>query len=143
MAGELRIDVVVTSTAAPEALWARLSDVATWKDWGPWDSAEIESPGSPDPEGVGAVRRFRYLRRVTRETVVAFDPPGRLAYDLVSGLPLRNYHAEVTIVPEGDGSRLEWHSRFDVTFVGRIVRPALARFIRDVAARLARTAEAA
>jgi hypothetical protein len=142
MAGELRIDVVVMSTAAPQALWDLLSDVATWNDWGPWDSAEIESPGSPDREGVGAVRRFSYRRRVTRETVVAFEPPGRFAYDLVSGLPLRHYHAEVTIVPEGEGSRLEWHSRFDATFVGRIVRPALARFIRDVAQRLVRTAEA-
>jgi hypothetical protein len=141
MAHELRIDVVVSTTAAPAAVWTLLADVGTWKDWGRWSMAEIERPGTPDPAGVGAVRRFKYRGRVTREEVVGFEPPSRFAYELRSGLPLRNYHAEVTVVPSGEGSRLEWHSRFDPTLAGRLWRPGLARFVRDVAARLARAAE--
>jgi Polyketide cyclase / dehydrase and lipid transport len=143
MTGELRIDVVIDTTAPPDAVWKLLADVTTWKDWGPWDRAELERAGTGDPAGVGALRRFRYLRRITREEVVAFEPPRRFAYELRSGLPLRNYHGEVTLVPAGTGSRLEWHSRFDATLPGRLWRPGLARFIRTTANRLVRAAEAA
>ena len=143
MAELLRIDAVVDTTATPEAVWTLLASVDTWNDWGPWDTAELERTGSPDPAGVGAIRRFKYRRRVTREEVVGFEPPTRFVYALVSGLPLRNYRAEVTVTPAGDGARLEWHSRFDPTLMGRLVRPYLARFIRDVATRLARSAETA
>jgi len=141
--GELHIDVTATTTADPGTVWKLLSDIDTWHEWGRWSGAELERPGSPDPAGVGALRRFRYLGRVTREEVVGFDPPTRLAYDLVSGLPLRNYHAEVTVVPDGRGARLDWHSRFDATPAARVVHPSLAWFVRDTAKRLLRAAESA
>jgi hypothetical protein len=142
MSSELRIDVVVNSTATPDAIWALLADIDTWDDWGPWSSTGLERPGSPEPAGIGAVRRFKYFGRVTREEVVGFDPPVRFAYDLLSGLPLRNYHSEVTVTPTDEGARLEWHSRFDATLAGRMWRPGLARFVRNVATRLTRAAEA-
>jgi uncharacterized protein YndB with AHSA1/START domain len=136
------IDVTVSTTATAEAVWKLLADVETWKQWGPWRSAEIERPGSPAVGGVGAIRHFTYRGRHTREEVVVFEPPSRFAYTLLSGLPLRNYRAEVTIVPSREGAVLEWHSRFDPTLTGRVTRPLLARFIRDVARQLVRAAEA-
>ena len=148
MPSYLSIDVTVSTSAAPEAVWKLLADVETWKQWGPWSAAEIERPGSPEAglsstAGVGAVRHFTYRGRDTREEVVIFEPPSRFAYTLLSGLPVRNYRAEVTIAPSAEGAVLEWHSRFDPTLTGRVVRPLLARFIRDVAHRLVRAAEAA
>jgi hypothetical protein len=139
--GDLHIDVTLTTTAGPAAVWNLLADVDTWQRWGRWSSAELERTGSPDPGGVGAIRRFKYAGSVTREQVVGFDPPARFAYDLVSGLPLRNYHAEVTVVPEPRGARLDWHSRFDATLAGRLVQPYLSWFVRDTAKRLVRAAE--
>jgi hypothetical protein len=140
--GDLHIDVTLMTTADPGAVWKLLADIDTWKVWGRWSSAELERPGSPEPSGVGAIRRFQYLGRVTREEVVGCDPPTRFAYNLLSGLPLRNYHSEVTVVPDGRGARLDWHSRFDPTPRARLVQPYLAWFVRDTAKRLLRAAEA-
>jgi hypothetical protein len=139
---DLNIDVTFTTTADPGAVWKLLADIDTWHEWGRWSRAELERPGSPDPEGVGAIRRFRYAGRTTREEIVGFDAPSRLAYELLSGLPLREYHAEVTVVPDGRGARLDWHSRFDATLSARLVHPSLAWFVRDTAKRLVRAAEA-
>ena len=139
--GDLHIDVTLTTAADPGAVWKLLADIDTWCQWGRWSRAELERPGAPDPAGVGAIRRFQYARRVTRETVVGFDAPTRFAYELLSGLPLRNYHAEVTVVPDGRGARLDWHSTFDATVRARFVQPYLAWFVRDTAKRLIRAAE--
>jgi hypothetical protein len=137
----LRIDVTVNTTADPAAVWKLVADVGTWSEWGQWSSAEIERPGSSEPGGVGAIRSFKYRGRETREEVVALDPPRRYAYTMLSGLPLRSYRAEVTVVPAGEGAVLEWHSLFEPTVAGRLWRPFLARFIRDTAKRLVRAAE--
>ena len=142
MPNQLRIDVVSTTTATPAAVWRLIADVETWSDWGRWESADLERPGAPEPGGLGAVRRLTFRRRTNREEVVGFEPPSRFAYKLLSGLPLRNYTAEVTLAPSGEGTRLEWHSRFDPTLTGRLLRPFLARFIRDAVARMLRAAEA-
>ena len=72
-----------------------------------------ERDGVPAPDGVGALRRFRRGRRVHTEEVVAFDAPRRLAYEVREGLPVRDYHAEVTLEPVGGGTRIRWVSDFD------------------------------
>ena len=83
-------------------------------------------------------------RQTTVEEVVAFEPPAdghaRFAYELRSGLPLRDYHSEVTLETVGGGTRIRWVSTFDGAYpvVGAVVRLALARFIPDTARRLAR-----
>jgi len=140
MPDPLRIDVSVRTDAPPAAVWKLLADVDTWHVWGRWRVAELERAGSPDAAGVGAIRRFKVGGRVTREEVVAFEPPARFAYELLSGLPLRNYHSEVTVVPDGAGTRLEWHSTFEPSLQARIWRPMLAWFIRDTANRMVRAA---
>jgi hypothetical protein len=139
---DLRIDVSLSTTADPTAVWKLLADIETWRVWGRWSDSGLEQDGAPEPGGVGAIRRFKYLGRVTRETVVGFDAPTRLAYELVSGLPLRGYHAEVTVAPEPTGARLEWRANFEATPRARLVHPYLAWFVRDTAKRLVRAAQA-
>jgi hypothetical protein len=146
MAGRYEVDESAVSSAPPAAVWALLADVTTWSEWGPWDEAAREREGDPPPDGVGARRRVRRGRVVSIEEVTAFEPPFRLGYRLVErGLPVKGYEAEVTLVGEGDGTRIRWRSSFDGRYplVGAVLRPALARFTRDVAGRVARAAEAA
>jgi hypothetical protein len=143
--GSWEIDVEVTSKASPETVWRFLSEVETWPTWSAFDEAALEAPGSPDPQGVGALRRFRFGRVRSRERVVAFEPPRRFAYDLVSGLPVRDYHAEVTLTARDGGTAVRWHSTFRAKYpgTGRLVQRRLSVFVRDVATRLAAHAASA
>lgn len=134
----LELDAEARSSAPPERIWALLADVTTWPQWADFDEAKVESGA-----GVGEVRAFRRGRTRTRERVTDFDPPRRLGYDFLSGLPIRDYHADVTLTPDGDGTHIRWHSTFRarVPGTGRLIRHTLQRFVADTAERLARAAE--
>ena len=93
----LEIDVEASSSAAPERVWALLADVGSWPTWAPFDDAQVESG-----QGVGEIRRFRSGRVTSRERVVALEPPRRFAYEFLSGLPIRDYQAEVTLAPTAE-----------------------------------------
>lgn len=98
--------------AAPASVWGLLADTAGWHRWSPMDESSLERPGVPEPDGVGAIRRFRTGKIISREEVVVFDAPHHFAYTLVSGLPLRDYRADVTLTPTPTGTRVEWSSTF-------------------------------
>ncbi|MBG0830397.1 SRPBCC family protein [Planomonospora sp. ID67723] len=138
---EQRIDVAYVSPASPDRLWAVLTDVSTWTGWAPFDAVELESPGSPERDGVGAVRVLRRGNKITRERVVAFDPGSwHFAYELLEGVPARDYRADVTLEPlPGGGTTIRWRSRFRGRLPGQgpVVRLVLRRFVDDLVKRLA------
>lgn len=125
-----RITHTVTSPLSPDQVFARLADAKSWPRWSPIGAAEIERPGP----GQGEIRRFTTGRITSREEVVVFEPPRRFAYRLLSGLPLRDYRAEVTLTPVGDGCRIDWTSTFEGRWpvVGPLYRMILDRFIGRV-----------
>jgi polyketide cyclase/dehydrase/lipid transport protein len=135
----LEIDVGARSLAAPERVWTLLADVSTWPRWAPFDDAEVESG-----EGVGEIRRFRAGRVTTRERVTELDPPRRYAYEFVSGLPIRDYRAEVTLsAAAAGGTAIRWQSSFRAKLpgTGSLVRRTLTQFVAETAEGLAREAE--
>jgi uncharacterized protein YndB with AHSA1/START domain len=134
----LELDAQDRSSAPPERVWALLADVSTWPQWADFEEAKVES-GS----GLGELRAFRRGRTRTRERVTVFEPSQRLGYDLVSGIPIRDYHADVTLTPENGGTHIRWHSTFSakVPGTGWLIRRSLQRFVADTAERLARAAE--
>jgi len=136
------------SSAPAETVWHLLSTVSSWPAWSRHKLARLERDGSPTPDGVGAIRVLGVKpskpAKVNREEVVAFDAPTHFGYVLLSGLPLDDYRADVTLsaTPDG-GTHITWESRFDprgVTgwFWVLVVRSVLKRWSRD----LARGAEA-
>lgn len=136
----LELDAEARSSAPPERVWALLADVRTWPEWADFDEAVVESG-----DGLGEVRAFRRGRRCTRERVTVFEPPHRLGYDLLTGLPIRGYHADVTLTPAHGGTHIRWHSTFHakVPGTGRLMLGRLQAFVADTATRLARAAERA
>ncbi len=83
---------------------------------------------------------------VSREEVTVFEPPARFGYKLLSGLPLRDYNASITLTEASDGGTdITWRSQFDSKYplTGGLIRRALQKFIDDAAQRLAREAERA
>ena len=138
------IDITTDTAADPAAVYALLTDGATWPDWSPIDSFELERQGSDAPEGVGAVRVFRNGRIEGRDTIVERVPDRRLSYTHVSSLPVEDYRADVDLEPHGSGTRIRWHASFTATVpgTGPFLRLALRRFLHQCAEGLAAAAPA-
>src|SRR3954447_21882765 len=116
---------VRTHAAAPLATtWSVLADQSGMAAWTPARTATIEHQGDPRPAGVGTIRVLSLTPLKIREQITAVDEPTRLAYRLLSGVPVRDYVGE-TILTGGDtGTTL-----------------AVRRVVRALANGLARQAE--
>jgi hypothetical protein len=139
-----RIDVRAHTTAHPDTVYALLRDGASWPSWSPIGSFELERRADgDDPEGLGAIRVFRSRWRgskvTSREQVVEVVPGRRFSYTLLSGLPLRDYRADVDLEPTEDGTTIHWRSSFlpKVLGTGWLYRRILTEFIEACASGLA------
>lgn len=134
----------VFSDAPIEKLWHLLSDATTWSSWTMISRTTLEETApSGDPNGVGALRHFASGPRASRERVVAFEPPTHLAYELVSGLPITGYRADVTLTSlSNGGTSIVWHAEYSgrPRLVGAALHSFLSWFLHDTAKRLARAA---
>ena len=127
-----QIDEREWSSASPDAIYALLADGATWPSWSGIDSFELRQPGDGGGESLSAVRVFRTGRTTSVERLVELVPGRRLSYALLSGLPLRDYRADVDLLPADGGTLIRWHSTFAAKRPGTgwLYRRVLARFIR-------------
>jgi uncharacterized protein YndB with AHSA1/START domain len=138
------VEATVRVAAPRQAVWDMLVDPRSWHEWGDWQSTEIEREGDPAPHGVGAVRRMVRRPLTIREQVELLEPPSRFGYTLLSGLPLRDYHAVVTLTDAGhDCTNLHWESRFDARWraLDAPMRKLVKATLEDVARKLAAEAE--
>ncbi len=132
-----------TTDAAPDAVWALLGDRSTWPSWSPLGSHSAERPGHDGtPDGLGAIARFVTGRHRVREEIVEREPPRRLSYALLSGLPLRDYRAVVELTPAGEGTNIRWSSSVvpQRWGTGWLYRLALGRVMRGMVTGLAEAA---
>ena len=142
--GRQRIEHRATTTADPAAVYALLRDGATWPEWAPIDSFELERPGPDEPEGVGAVRLLRGGRVVGHDEIVELVPDRRLVYAHTSNLPVRDYRGEVHLEPTGEGTAIRWVTTFapKVPGTGWLLRRGLDGFIAKMTTGLAEGAAA-
>lgn len=139
-------DAEATSIAPIEIVWHLLSTVETWPTWSLHQVARLERPGSPIADGLGAIRQLgRTPKKVNREEVVAFDPPNHFAYQILSGLDVDHYRADVRLAPTSDGgTHIIWESRFDASGIRRwYLRLLIAWVVKRWSADLAKGAERA
>jgi uncharacterized protein YndB with AHSA1/START domain len=120
---QLHVEAEGVARAAPDVVWELAANADRYPQWGPWGASGYHSPG--DRDGVGAIRWFRYGRTTTVERVLESEPGRRLVYTVVKGIPVRNYRAEVTLRPEGQGTHIRWSAGWDRTLGGRIVHRRL------------------
>ena len=141
--GSQVIDKIATTSADASVVFALLRDGATWPEWSPIDSFELERAGADEPEGVDAIRVFRTGRYTMREEIVELFPGRRFSYALLSGLPIRDYRVDVDLEPARDGTLIRWHASLasKLPGMGWLIRRRLAgvteQFVKGLAARAA------
>ena len=108
-------------------------------EWTPARRVTLEVTGHPEPNGVGAVRAIHVLGWVIRERITAFDAPTTLRYELISGLPFRDYRGQIWVEPSDHGSRILTEISFRPLIPGSQIFVAIA--IRVASAGAARAAQ--
>jgi len=123
-----------------EVVFARYVDHAGWTDWAGLGRVRLVREGSPNRDGVGAVRAFA-LSPGLREEVTRLEAPRRMEYRVTQGAyPLTDHHGEVLFASEGAGTRVTWRVSFRsrLPLLGRPLQRGLGWLFRRMLASLAR-----
>lgn len=125
--------------APPDAVWTVFTDHVGWERWAGVREVVLRQRGDPPPNGLGAIRVIRSNGVAIEEEITFFDPPQRMSYRLVGGLPVHDYSGEVRLEPSEGGTAVRWSVRFRpwVPGTGRLLRLALERTLGSVLERLA------
>jgi uncharacterized protein YndB with AHSA1/START domain len=98
------IDCSRTVAAPAETLFEVLADHRGMAALTRFRSVEIERPGEPPPNGLGAIRSLRLLGPPVREEIIDFEPPRKLSYRMLSGAPVRNHVGTIDLEPVTAGT---------------------------------------
>ncbi len=135
--------------AVPRAVWPWISEPELMSQW---SEAPVEkiAAGDGDPGwSIGTLRRISIqMGRRTKsfEEVVEYsEPPARLVYRVVSGLPVRYHRGELILTREGEGTRLTWivDYRFPLPGMAQVSRAILVPQLKRSLRKLARLVEGA
>jgi len=121
-----------------EVVWKALTDHEGMAAWSPFSSVVLTRPGSPDRNGLGAVRRVRGFGLTLDEEVIRWNPPARYDYRLIGGAPIRDHLGQVLLNEANGGTEVRWTVRFRPTIpgTGGITRVMLQRSFTDMLQRL-------
>jgi uncharacterized protein YndB with AHSA1/START domain len=140
-------DLTVHSAAPPATVFDVLADTPRWKEWGgaTVSTSEWEREGDPAPGGVGAVRRVGRWPLFGREQILECEPPSHMAYTVLSGVPVRDYHADIDLTADSadTGTVIHWRATFEprIPGTGAFFAAMFHRLIGDYARRAAAEAE--
>lgn len=98
--------LVRTAAAPAETVFDVLTDHRGYPSYTPIRKAVLEQEGTPEPNGVGAIRQLHVVGPPLREEVFEFKRPHRLSYRLLSGAPVRDHVGTVVLTPYGEGTQV-------------------------------------
>ena len=129
-----RIVVDKTLTAPIDDVFGLLSDHAGYTRFRGFTKAELVREGTPDRNGVGALRRLVAGPLRFTEEITAFERPARMDYLIREvNLPLEHDGGSIELAPDGAGTRVHWISVFTmpVPVVGGATAAGLAVALRQ------------
>jgi uncharacterized protein YndB with AHSA1/START domain len=120
--------------APPQTVFEVLTDHRRYAEMTMLRRSELEREGEPAPNGVGAIRRLSAIGPALREEVIAYEPPGRFSYTLLSGLPVRDHVGTVELTPDGEGTRMVYAVRTQPTVpaLGAVVIAAVKQGVKGL-----------
>lgn len=129
--------------APPEVVFDVLTDHRRYPEITPLRKAELEREGEPAPNGLGAIRALTVAGPPMREEVIAYEPPHRFAYKILSGLPVRDHVGTVELQPKDGGTELTYAVKTTPTIplAGSVFMLALKKAIRDLTGGVAKESE--
>jgi hypothetical protein len=112
MSRRVTFSVSAWSAAAPAVVYDLLCSGATWPQWSPIGSFRLEREGRDGGESLGAIRVFTTSGVRSREELVGFEPGRSFSYSALSGLPIRDHRADVTLAESDGGTAICWREDF-------------------------------
>jgi uncharacterized protein YndB with AHSA1/START domain len=138
---KLRVEARGSAAAAPEVVWPLVANAASYAEWGAWNGSGDRDLAGKESGDAGTTRWMRYHNTTTVEQVLEVDPGKRMVYTVLSGIPVHNYRAEVTLTPTETGTDIRWTAEWDRTLLGRIVHRTLRTFYPQMIGHLVAAAE--
>jgi uncharacterized protein YndB with AHSA1/START domain len=137
------LDFSRTVAAPVETVWEVVADLRGMSNFTRFRRIELEREGDPPPNGLGAIRVMHLLGPPVREEIVAFEPPRRLSYRMLSGAPVKDHVGTIELEPAGDGTRMSYvlHTTPKVPGSGLLVVPVMRAVVGGISAGIAAEAE--
>jgi len=130
--------------APPETVFDVLTDHRRYTEITPLRKAELEREGEPAPNGLGAIRSLSAVPGPPmREEVIAYEPPSRFSYKILSGLPVRDHVGTVELSPKDGGTEVIYAVKTTPTIPlsGPVFMAVLKKAIRDLIGGVAKESE--
>jgi len=125
--------------APPETVFAVLTEHHLYAEITPMRKSVLEREGDPPPNGVGAIRVLTSVGPPLREEVIAYEPPARFSYRLLSGAPVRDHVGTVELTPQGSGTKVVYAVKTTPTLplvggaVVAVVKQAIKALLNGIA----------
>lgn len=74
--------------------------------------------GSDEPNGLGSVRRLGPGPLSFDETIVTFDKPARIEYQVTRGSPIKNHLGSINFMSVGETTQVDYVIHFDAKIPG-------------------------
>jgi Polyketide cyclase / dehydrase and lipid transport len=129
------------SAAPPRVVYDLLRNGASWPQWSPIESFDLEKEGRDGGESVGAIRVFKTRRARRREELVSVELDTAFRYVTLTGPPVR---ADITLSERDGGTLISWHEDVaaKMALTRWFLRRSLRRFVQRCADGLAAHATA-
>jgi uncharacterized protein YndB with AHSA1/START domain len=129
--------------APPEVVFDVLTDHRRYPEITALRRAELEREGEPAPNGLGAIRSLTVAGPPMREEVIAYDPPHRFSYTVLTGLPVRDHVGTVELRPKDGGTEITYAVKTTPTIplAGPVFMAILKKAIRDLIAGVTKESE--
>ena len=102
----------ITINASKEKVWKKISDIIEL-EW--LEGIKIVKSISSKKQGIGAIRELEFQDgSIIKEFIVGWKNNEYFSYIAVSGLPLRGYHATISLTTKNEKSiMVTWKSYFN------------------------------